>query len=426
MAAGEKNTFFKDVLKAAENAFKYLHSKGSYKAEDITEKPYQKLIDETYKVFNSAIKDNDIPPEMMSALQSDAFLFGGLKTHAQLLEANSLLTKDGRVKSFKELEHEFTKLNVEYNQNYLEAEYQFAVNSAQMAANWAALDEDGRYNLQYRTASDDRVRPEHAELEGITLPKEDDFWLEYYPPNGWNCRCTVVEVRKSKYEESDSAKALESGEKATTKIGKDGKNRLEIFRFNPGKEEKLFPPKHPYNKLKGAETVKDNLDIGRVIQYLPEWKTLKKYENGGEIKKHSLANSNSSDYKAVRICANHFAKEGKIAEILPKFDSTENNEDYQKLFSGLKGTKYWGKCPDFRVDGKFYELEGFTTSNSYSSMLRRGLKQSSRIVLEKTSETDKYLKKLIKFRIHEGQQIDEVWIKNETELTLFYKNPAGS
>lgn len=246
MAAGEKNTFFKDVLKAAENAFKHLHSKGSYKAGDITEEPYQKLIDETYKVFNSAIKDNDIPLEMMSALQSDAFLFGGLKTHAQLLEANSLLTKDGRVKSYRELEHEFTKLNVEYNQNYLEAEYQFAVNSAQMAANWAALDEDGRYNLQYRTASDDRVRPEHAELEGITLPKEDDFWLEYYPPNGWNCRCTVVEVRKSKYEESDSAKALESGEKATTKIGKDGKNRLEIFRFNPGKEEKLFPPKHPY------------------------------------------------------------------------------------------------------------------------------------------------------------------------------------
>jgi len=83
------------------------------------------------------------------------------------------------------------------------------------------------------------------------------LWPSYYPPNGWRCRCQAVEVRKSKYEESDSAKALESGEKATTQIGKDGKNRLEIFRFNPGKEEKLFPPKHPYNKLKGAEEVKE-------------------------------------------------------------------------------------------------------------------------------------------------------------------------
>ncbi|MGB6092671.1 MAG: phage minor head protein [Moheibacter sp.] len=197
-------------------------------------------------MFDSAIRDNDIPEEMMRALQSDAFLFGSLKTHAQLLEADSLLTKDGRVKSYRELDDEFRKLNVEYNQNYLEAEYQFAVNSSQMAAKWEELDDSGRYLLQYRTAEDDRVRPEHEELAGTTLPKDDDFWLFYYPPNGWNCRCTVVEVRRGKYDESDSEEAIKKGERATTQIGKDGQNRAAMFRFNPGMEEKLIPQNHPY------------------------------------------------------------------------------------------------------------------------------------------------------------------------------------
>ena len=43
---------------------------------------------------------------------------------------------------------------------------------------------------------------------------------------------------------------MRKGEAATAQIGKDGENRWEVFRFNPGKEEKLFPSKHPYGKTK--------------------------------------------------------------------------------------------------------------------------------------------------------------------------------
>ncbi|MDV3880734.1 hypothetical protein BAS06_09395 [Elizabethkingia miricola] len=261
LASGEENPVFKSVLNAAEKAFKHLHEKGGYKAEDIKDKPYQNLINETAKVFDSAIKDNDIPPAMLAKLQNDSFVFSGLKTHAQLLEASSMLRDDkGQIRGFDSFANEFNKVNTAYNQTYLEAEYQFAISSSQSAANWAELDPDGRYNLQYRTANDDRVRAEHAVLQDTTLPIDDPFWLSYYPPNGWRCRCTAVEVLKAKYEVSDSEKALKKGESATTQIGKDGKNRLEMFRFNPGAEQKVFPPKHPYNKVKGADTVKKALD----------------------------------------------------------------------------------------------------------------------------------------------------------------------
>lgn len=38
------------------------------------------------------------------------------------------------------------------------------------------------------------MRPEHRLLEGVRLPKDDPFWKRYLPPNGWNCRCTVLEI----------------------------------------------------------------------------------------------------------------------------------------------------------------------------------------------------------------------------------------
>ncbi len=45
---------------------------------------------------------------------------------------------------------------------------------------------------QYLTAGDDRVRPEHAVLDGFIAKLEDRVWAKIYPPNGFNCRCIRV------------------------------------------------------------------------------------------------------------------------------------------------------------------------------------------------------------------------------------------
>ncbi|HUV66987.1 MAG TPA: phage minor head protein [Sedimentisphaerales bacterium] len=50
------------------------------------------------------------------------------------------------------------------------------------------------WGYEYSTAGDDRVRLEHAALEGIVLPKDDPQWASIAPPNGWSCRCTLMEV----------------------------------------------------------------------------------------------------------------------------------------------------------------------------------------------------------------------------------------
>ena len=179
---------------------------------------------------------------MRRRLQRSDYIFSGFKTFHELNEAfPSLIDENGNRKPFERFLNDVRKIDATYNRNYLRAEYNFASASAEMAAKWEQFMEDGdRYNLQYRTAGDGRVRPEHAALHGVTLPIDDPFWEEFYPPNGWNCRCEAVQVRKSKYPVTPHDEAMALGEQAT------GRDTRRMFRFNPGKEQQTFPDYNPY------------------------------------------------------------------------------------------------------------------------------------------------------------------------------------
>lgn len=228
------------------------------------------LIKQTSNALLTPLKklsvERDIPTDLTQHLKKDVFIFSGFKVAHEIEEASRLLQgDDGDFKSFENFSQDIAQLNDKYNRNYLNAEYNFATASVRMAVKWKDYEQDGdRYDLQYRTAADGLVREEHAALHNITLPIDDPFWNSYFPPNGWNCRCTAVQVRKGKYPESDSNAACAAGEKATTQIGKDGSNKAAIFRFNPGKVKKVFPPKHPNYKTstkvkKEVEKVVDNM-----------------------------------------------------------------------------------------------------------------------------------------------------------------------
>lgn len=50
------------------------------------------------------------------------------------------------------------------------------------------------WGYEYVAIDDDRVRPAHKALDGSKLPKDDPRWSEIWPPNGYNCRCEVIEI----------------------------------------------------------------------------------------------------------------------------------------------------------------------------------------------------------------------------------------
>ena len=39
---------------------------------------------------------------------------------------------------------------------------------------------------------DDRTRPKHAALNGVTLPADHEFWNTHFCPDDWNCRCIIT------------------------------------------------------------------------------------------------------------------------------------------------------------------------------------------------------------------------------------------
>lgn len=45
---------------------------------------------------------------------------------------------------------------------------------------------------RYDAVNDSRTRPVHRALDGLVFPVDHPFWNQWYPPNGFNCRCGVV------------------------------------------------------------------------------------------------------------------------------------------------------------------------------------------------------------------------------------------
>lgn len=48
--------------------------------------------------------------------------------------------------------------------------------------------------LQYSAILDERTRQTHRDMDEKIYPKSDPIWKEWWPPNGHNCRCTVIPV----------------------------------------------------------------------------------------------------------------------------------------------------------------------------------------------------------------------------------------
>ena len=248
----------------------WLYRQAELSPESLTAEEVQRFIHAHAGVLDGAVDTaiREVPLDDISVqrLKESNYVFSGIKVFHELNEAfPSLLGEDGNPKPFERFLNDVQKVHEAYNVDYLRTEYNFARASALMAARWKRFEKDGdRYLLQYRSIGDDRVRRTHRMMHGITLPVTSPFWDKYFPPNGWNCRCTVAQVRKGKFPVSDEQRAMNLGSQATA-----GKYQ-EMFMFNPGKRMATFPAYNAYtirrcnscewrpDKMKLAADIPDN------------------------------------------------------------------------------------------------------------------------------------------------------------------------
>jgi SPP1 gp7 family putative phage head morphogenesis protein len=92
--------------------------------------------------------------------------------------------------------------------------------TAYSAGRWQQMRKvrQARPYLQYVTVGDDRVRPEHAALDGVIKRADDPWWRKYYPPNGWGCRCLAVSLSEDELQ-AEGLKVTSDEEIAETYAG---------------------------------------------------------------------------------------------------------------------------------------------------------------------------------------------------------------
>lgn len=146
--------------------------------------------------------------------------------------------------------------------------------------------------------------------------------------------------------------------------------------------------------------------------------------NKGSIRIHKEIDRNSPDFNDILESAYFFANRGSKVLITPQL-SRSSQFDYDSIYGSLRGTAFDGKCPDLKVDDWWYEHEGFISSNpknAFRNMMKNGLEQSNRIIINAPGLTEAYIKRSIWKRINQDKQdILEVWIKRDKELINIYK-----
>jgi SPP1 gp7 family putative phage head morphogenesis protein len=335
----------------------------------------QDFIETHSSVLNGSFRQVEMSEAMRKRLERSNYVFSGLKTFHELNEAfPSLLDENGNRKTFERFLNDVRKIDETYNSNYLRAEFNFVQASAEMAAKWERFMQDGdRYYLQYRTAGDAKVRPTHAEMAGITLPASDPFWEEFYPPNGWGCRCSVVQVRKSKYPATDHEEAMARGESAL-ELDKKG-----MFRFNAGMEQKTMPDYNPYTikRCKDCDIAKGKLKLAK-----------------NPIPDNELCEA----CQFIRICEENkgcFNDElyGNRLKISKDADKTEVQDNIRAAYAMLESfpemvikvrenvLEHGVKNPEYMINGLIADRKGIESPKGIQSGFKKAIKQGCQVVV---------------------------------------------
>jgi SPP1 gp7 family putative phage head morphogenesis protein len=78
----------------------------------------------------------------------------------------------------------------------LETIFRTNLQTAYAAGQWRQIQDQAEVApfLMYDAVDDFRTRPAHRAWDGTVLPASSTWWKTHYPPNGWNCRCSVIQL----------------------------------------------------------------------------------------------------------------------------------------------------------------------------------------------------------------------------------------
>lgn len=377
----------------------------------------------------------------LAALRHSNEVFAAFKVHSMSEHmAARLLNPDGTLKPFRQWADDVKSISSHYVGAWLRTEYDTALIRAHNAADWQQFirDADVMPNLRWMPTTSPKPESSHRAFweRKLTLPVSDPFWDKHHPGDRWNCKCSLEQTDDPPTPELKAEFAGEAPQPGLTN--------------NPGKDGHTFSQDHPYFPKSCAScgfykkaSIKNRLlpaflnirakdcyncpYINGCISRMSSdgFKLEHNFKNGGKLYVHPDIDKDKADYKDMKRICLQLAKMGHEVRMTPRLHC--KSEEYKQIYGSLIGTKYEKKCPDFSVDGVFYEYEGFVkpwNKKKVGHMLSHGLQQSSRVVINNTKGcSDRFIRKAVMARIHlPGQEVNEVWIYEKGNVRLFYKD----
>ena len=215
--------------------------------------------------------------------------------------------------------------------------------------------------MQFDAILDDRTTELCKSLDGVIRPVDDAFWDQYYPPNHFNCRSDVRQLRDGNITPVDQI--------AYPELPK-------MFLTNVAKRGLVFPPESPYY-IGTPEHILNNasLYMDESEAFIPIYKGRK----GGYVHAHvQVLTKKGDDFDDLYLVSTDLADGRKKVEMLPPIPETET-----EIRSKILPNVFPNKNPDLRVDGEYYEVKRprSLTINAISQNIRKASHQASNVII---------------------------------------------
>jgi SPP1 gp7 family putative phage head morphogenesis protein len=216
-----------------------VHS-GLYTLTNLPESLYLETAERLTKSLLEGVAESKVipsiaDPDFIRALRNNAYVFSGAKTFQEVKTMSDFIfDENGELRSFADFKKKAEVTFDQFNKNWLRTELTQAQNTAEAASKWQQFEQEKELfpMLRYDTAGDERVRSSHKALDGIIKPVDSKFWDTHAAPNGWNCRCELLQENEAIETPDEDIETPE--------------DIPESMQFNPGKQKVLFSPEHPY------------------------------------------------------------------------------------------------------------------------------------------------------------------------------------
>ena len=212
-------------------------------------------------------------------MEYNLFEFSASKTEARLAAMHDLIfdkTKN-QIRPFEEFEKLAQQKVANFNKEWLLTEYNLSVAVGQNSAQYHRFmaEKDDFPYVKYQTIGDANVRNEHAKLDGRVFSLDDKEAMQLWPPNGYGCRCEMLQV-------ATKPATVTTGKLAQEVLNADdAKWSKSQFNINRGDLKQVFTKQQFYSENKGLPKKLNEMTYDKYD--LQQWDSFKQGLNPIEL-----------------------------------------------------------------------------------------------------------------------------------------------